>query len=414
MDCIKSVVAAARRRHAWRGTLVVYLAFLALLQTSLWPPDTLFTGEDNAQIAEADSWLEGRLDLPERLWDTAEVNGRYYSHFPPMFTIISAGVVWLFDGVPHWFVLMVLVAPIPGLAYALFFRRTGSWKWGAVLAIGLVCGTSLWCVLDKTLRGAAPYHTNHALATLGLLVFLLEYFGHRRVWVAGVGLIIAALSRQLTVFFVIPLVAMALSGEDGARRRARLVAVGAVVVILAAVPMVLSTLKFTSPLDTGYMRIYEGRDDDLAMAAKEHGLFSAHFVPRNLYYANLGLPRVQTVQIMGEERTYVRPNLLSTGIWWTTPLLVWVIVGFRRIAGDSRDRWLLAASVGVYIALLFFHGTGEEQRGFNRFSLDYVPVMLAMAAPLCIEGRRRWVSLLMVVWSVTYFRFLLAVPHIGL
>ena len=59
----------------------------------------------------------------------------------------------------------------------------------------------------------------------------------------------------------------------------------------------------------------------------------------------------------------------------------------------------------VYGMLLFWHATGAVQRGFNRYSLDYLPVLLALVAPTCCVGWRRWVSLAMVGWSVLYFRW---------
>ena len=67
----------------------------------------------------------------------------------------------------------------------------------------------------------------------------------------------------------------------------------------------------------------------------------------------------------------------------------------------------LAAAVLAAGALMFYHSTGYEQRGFNRYSLDYVLVILALVAPSCVVGRRRWATVPMIAWSVVYFRFLI-------
>jgi hypothetical protein len=174
-----------------------------------------------------------------------------------------------------------------------------------------------------------------------------------------------------------------------------------------ALPLALNALKFGHPLDTGYLRIYEQRDDELARGAKTYGLFSPHFIPRNLYYANLGFPRVERIVMAGEEQIHFVRNRYGTGIWWTTPLLIWLFVDGRRILGNPRSRMLLVAAAAVFAALMCFHGTGFEQRGYNRFSLDYLPVLLVLVAPYCCEGWRKWLSLAMVVWSVIYFRLLI-------
>src|SRR5207248_2443230 len=70
-----------------------------------------------------------RLDLPSRGGDIAEYKGKYYSHFPPLFTIIcyvAFGLHRLILGNPPvfwgWIYVLLVAAPVPGLAY-LALRR---------------------------------------------------------------------------------------------------------------------------------------------------------------------------------------------------------------------------------------------------------------------------------------------------
>jgi len=398
----------ASRRGLWLGALLVVLAFGLLVEAKLWRPQKRFTIFENVQIAEAEAWWNGQLDLPERKWDTALKDGRAYSHFPPAFSLVSALLVPVFHGVPHWFIVFGLVFPLLLLAYVLFRRRTDSAVWGATLAIGLVCGTSLFPVIDKTLRGASPYFVNQSLATLGLLILLIESFGRRRMWVAGPGLMIAALSRQMTVAYLVPLAYMALVRTGGRPRTSRVLLLAATASVVVVVPCTLNALKFGHPLDSGYMHVYTDRpEDDFSRDAKTHGLFSAHYVLRNLYYANLGLPRVYRIEVAGERQTHLRPNRMGTGIWWTTPLLLWLFVAPRSIARDPLNRAWLAGAAVAFAGLMLYHSTGSEQRGFNRYSLDYLPVLLALIAPLCVSGRRKWITLAMIGWSVVYFRWMI-------
>ena len=43
--------------------------------------------------------------------------------------------------------------------------------------------------------------------------------------------------------------------------------------------------------------------------------------------------------------------------------------------------------------------------GYNRFSMDFVVVLLAAVAPVCDAPGRRWVTFGFVLWSVWYFRW---------
>jgi len=399
---------AGSQWHCVLGAVAVLSVFAVLCEARLWRIGEVFTISENIQIAEAQAWWEGRLDLPERKWDSALFNGRVYSHFPPMFSFIAAAFTPWFDGVPHWAVVLFTALSIPILAYVLFLRRTNSVMWAFVLSIALLFGTSLYPVLDKTIRGASPYFVNQSLAVAGLLIFLNEYYGRRRVWPMGAGIVVAALSRQLTLAYVIPFC-------WATRRQERTKATGGTIAIVCltgaiaiGIPLLLNWLKFQHPLDSGYMHIYNDRPEDgFSRDAQSFGLFSAHYVPRNLYYANIGFPNLHRIEIDGVERSFIRPNIWGTGIWWTTPLLLWVIVELRRIWREPADRAILLAALLANVALLFYHSTGYQQRGFNRYSLDYLPAILVLVAPTSCVGWRRWTSLGMVAWSVLYFRWLI-------
>jgi len=399
-------------RGQWCLGAGIVLLVCGLLNTEpLYRPGTLRGFTSNVQIGEAQAWRQGRLDLPERVWDTALKDGKVYSYFPPMFTILAAAVVPLFGGVPHEFIL-ALVAVVPLGAYALFHRLTHSVAWAVVFALAYVCGTSVWPVLAKTITYARPYHVNHTLASIGLLLMLLEYFGRRRVWPAAVGLLLAALSRQLTILYALPLVFLAVADGPRERRRHRLALAMGAVALTGGVYLGLNTLKFGHPLRTGYMLNHEGRNDVFAREAREHGTLSLHWVPRNLYYTNLGFPRVHRVTVAGRDGVYVLPNTMGTGIWWTTPLLLLLLPDLPRLLRERRSLALLGAAFGIYALLMLWHATGAVQRGYNRYSLDYLPVLLALLAPRCIVGRRRWAALAMIGWSIAYFRVLLPMPHV--
>lgn len=401
----------AGRLRFWGGALVVFFCFAALTPRPLWQPHRILSARENIQIGEAQAWLQGRMDLPVRVHDTALFEGRVYSYFPPMFSLIAATMVPFFDGVPHLLVVTLVAAALL-LTYVLMQQLTHSQLWSVVLTLGLICGTSAWPVIDEVLRGAPPYHINHLLSMIGLLMLLTQYFGPRSVWIGLIGLAMTALSRQLTVVFALPLAFMAYHpGNVGSRsRRVALAAVGCLVI--GGGYLWLNAMKFGHPLTTGYMLNHEGRDDVFAREAREHGTLSLHWIPRNLYYANIGLPQVHSIHAAGKDKVYVRPNRMGTGIWWTSPILLWLFFDARRIAGDPKRLPIVFAAASLFGLLMLWHATGAEQRGYNRYSLDYMPALFALIVPGCLAEGRRLVTVAFMLWSIVYFVWILPVPYI--
>jgi hypothetical protein len=84
-------------------------------------------------------------------------------------------------------------------------------------------------------------------------------------------------------------------------------------------------------------------------------------------------------------------------------VLLWIFVLLPNILRDPKRRWLLVSVVFLYAGIMMFHASGNVQRGYNRFSLDYVPVLMAIIAPYAVDGWRKWVTLTLVFWSVVYF-----------
>jgi len=378
----------------------------------VWPSEIpLFKSSDrvvwpaaNVQVAEAEAWLGGSLALPEdpneRQWDTAVSRGRVFSHFPPLMTLVSAAVMALGpEGVPFYVFSALFVLPIPLLAYVLFLRRCAGVYAAAVLTVAFVAGSSEFFVMCRVLQSGKVWQVNHAASQIGLLLLLIDYFGKRRIWLGGIGLIVCTWTRYTMAVYALPLFWAAWVAEQPQRRR-KLVLAAASIGMAASLPMVLNTLKFGHPLDTGYKAIYVGRDDPADRFARDadKGVFSPGFIPRNLYAMNLGFPEWR----MQRAGWKLEPNTEATGIWWTTPLLLFLFVDYRKIWRQPDHRVLLAAVAVIYAALMMFHTTGAAQRGYNRFSLDFVLVILAVAAPAAFAGKRRYVSTLLAAWGVAW------------
>lgn len=390
------------------GLAVLLTVFIVLCPAKIWRPDTLLGIDENAQIAEAKAWARGELTLPERKWDTALFEGRIYNHFPPMFTFLSLPLVLLFGGVPHWSVVLLVALPPLVLSYLLFLRLTRSPDQALLLSIGLMCGTSVLPVLEYVLRGAAAYDVNHMLAVSGQLLVAWGLIGRPRIALAGAGALLALWARQLTLAYFLPVLAVAWFAEPVSDRPKRLALAMGFAALGVGALMTLNALKFGDPLDTGYRYLYVDRpEDSFSRDAAAHGLFSPHFIPRNAYYLNVGLPRLHEIEIAGIKEYHLRPNVWGTGIWWTTPLFLLVFVDFRRIWSDPVRRAMLLGAGAIFLALLCCYATGYRQRGYNRFSLDFVPILFVLIAPTAMQGWRKWFSGAAILWSVVYFGFLI-------
>ncbi len=391
------------RRRRWLGLGLVYFAVYSQVEPGVVTRPYLLMPRANSNVAEGKAFLQGQVELEERTYDAALFKDRAYNVFPPLFSLVSCvALKGTPDGVPNIVLIFLLLVPMPGLTYLLLIGRTQRVRMAVLLSIGYLLGTSLWPVINRGLQEGDVWFVNHLYSQVGLLIFLVDYVGRRRIWLGALGLLIAAWSRQLSLFYLLPLLYAASVGFTGWPRRVRLAMVGFTTGAIVALPATLNLLKFGDPLDSGYRHIYEGRWEDRsdwpAQSAKD-GLFGLGFVPRNLYHMNLGLP------ILDEPLWLIRfvPNVYGTGIWWTTPILLFLVIDWKRIWADQLNRSLLLAAFAVFAALMLYHTTGYAQAGYNRFSLDFMPVLLAVVAPVCDSPRRRGLSLAMVLWSVWYF-----------
>ena len=369
----------------------------------------LETPTANTNFLEALAWYSGRLDIPERVHDSALYKDRVYSVNPPLFSFLSylATVMGAWQGEPvgqfysPWLVTLVAL-PLPLLGYWALLRATGRPPWAALLTFAWIAGTPVLACLVNA-RSGAIHHIDHLLSQTGLMLIAISLLGRRSISGALLGLVITAWSRPTTLAFVLPIIWAAWCW-DPQHRRARLIATAVGLAVTIAVPMTLNKLKFGSPFESGYKYIYEGRTDELARRGRQ-ALFSPAYVARNAWYMNLEVPGWE----MGQYG--IRPTLDSYGasIWFTMPVLLFVLVDARRWWRDAQRRALILASLPVIAALLCYHNTGYVQPGYYRFALDFIPVWLVTVAAYTMGRIRSPLTLAAIAWSVLYFNMVVPV-----
>lgn len=394
---------------AWRAA--GYLALLlAALHLAVGPRVRLgewTAGADrNSNLAEAQAWRSGRLDLAARTLDTAYVDGRVYNVFPPLFSFFGYAAASLLDlqQMPvdplyrPWHVAFVAL-PVPLAGFWAFLRLTQDPAKAALLAFAWIAGTPL-LPCAQIAGGGGVSSTNHVLSQTGLMLMLAASRPRFNVAAGVAGVLIAGLTRPQTLLLALPLLYDAWK-EGEARRVLRMTAIVAAAALAAAAILVLNKLKFGSFFEMGYGFIYEGRTDEIARRAAI-GLFSLEHVPRNAWFMNVAFPSLR----IDANGLRLLPDSHGASIWWTTPLLLYVVLDVRRWWADSSRRWWMLATFVLIALILTYHNTGYVQPGHYRFALDFIPVWLGLTAAWMWRGRRLPWTIAAITWSCIYFSLL--------
>ncbi len=380
-----------------------YLLLAALLGPTLtpsgWHLDTR-----NPAVAEADAWLSGGTSLPTRLHDTGLIGERVINVFPPAITLASTVMLpldrFLMRSGAAWPAEMVYVAfallPI-GVIYFASLVWTQRIAWAIGLTVFWVAGTALAPALYFARESGGVYWLNHVWSQVGLALLFAAVHRGRVGWMGAVGFVLSVWTRQLTLFYAAPLLVLCFA-KGGRSRWIGLAAVAIAIGGLAAA----NTVRTGLPIDFGYATIYVGVDSVQARAAREHGVWSPHFVMQNLRYLHAE-PPVRWVD--GQWRLAANP--MGASMWLTTPLLILCVGLIGATVRSGVGVGVLLATAGVLAAQLFYHNTGSLQPGFARFTLDATPAILFLAAPALIRVRPLWVALLAAA-SLAYFRTLIA------
>ncbi len=355
--------------------------FLLLALFSLVGPLQDSPGEANLYALQADAFLHGRFDLPQHYHDTAVFEGRYYVPFPPFPALLVTPIVALF-GLHN--TNMVLVSLLLALAtgrvcWRILQRLAIPRSTAAWLIAAFFLGTSYWGSVHMS-RGV--WFTAHIVSAWMLLLAIDEALGRRRGLLVGLYLGSALLSRQFTVLYL-PMLAALLwwrSEQAPTRRRwIRLLSLAAGVALCGVVYLWFNWVRFGNPLDTGYAYLRLG--GMLQERVSRYGLFSRRYVWFNLYH----------LLVQGFDVSFSDPAQLAG--WELNPFGTSLLVAspFLLLALRARwNRWVLAlawlGTVGIIVPTLCYYNNGWWQINAQRFTMDFVPVLMVLTALAAREG----------------------------
>ncbi len=344
-------------------------------------------------VYQADAWLHGQLHLrasPPDENDWARVGDRWYVSFPP------GPALLMLPGVALWgyqFDDVSFTVAFAALNVLLLFlvlerlRRSGDSRRGrgenAALALLFAFGT---VAFSCSIRGEV-WFTAEVLGVTATCLYLLAAHRAAHPLAAGAAFGFASITRAPLLFaglyFLLEVAAdggplgtrwrEAATWRDPARwRKLALFALGAAPLLgLAAV---LNQARFGSPLDFGHAHFWNNR---VNADIQRYGLFSLHYLPKQLAAAFARLPRLEGGRLAYD------PDGMSLLV--TTPLLVFLAWPRQR----PRLHAILWLTVAVTALPGFlYQNTGYVQFGY-RFSLDYTPYLVLL---LAIGGRpmRGW------------------------
>ncbi len=396
----------ARRDRVLAGvTALAGAALLALLMLRGGLKDAGL----NSHGALADAFLHGRLWIercPEI--DCALFQGRTYVIFPPLPAVVAMPFIALF-GFPGFKGFVFLGLALGGLSLL---------AWRSILrTLGVARADALW--LLAALAFASPLYQVTLRAdgvwfyaqTVGFLMVSLSLWAaicRQSLPLAGLFVGLAFLCRQMAIFYPLFLLVLCLPRErplsESLRTMVKPVLLAGIPVAAAlAVYFAYNAARFGSPTETGYGFIHNPDQTSFIWhRIRETGLFSRDYLLFNTLYLFL----------QGLHFEFGGPGLTTLAGFDKagTALLVaspWVLLAFYA----RLDRVFAAgAAVIALIAgiTLFYHSNGAEQIATQRYTLDWLPILIVLMA----RGSRppAFAALpLLVTWGVAANLAVLAV-----
>jgi len=160
--------------------------------------------------------------------------------------------------------------------------------------------------------------------------------------------------------------------------------------IAIAVLLIYNYARFAKFLDFGYTTIHG--DAVIVANAQTYGIFSPHYIIRNLKAMLFYVPAIQ----LGT-RWPILPSATGMSIFLVTPPLIYLFHHYER------RWWILGAWASVFfnfILLVLYHNTGAHQFGY-RYILDVIIPLTALLA-VAMDQKIPWHFILLLLFSIAF------------
>lgn len=333
---------------------------------------TVWDDQQFSYLAEA--FLHGRTYLsvpPATAHDAVFFQGKYYWPLGPLPAVLLLPFVlivrlfglFFFQSYLHIFLVF-------GVFY-LFFKiamKTGYSKQDALFLASAFCFASAFIGIAIY---SGSWYFAQVVAVFLVALALLEYLGKKRLWVIGMLMSLALLTRVTAglniVFFLIDAVA----DDRSFRDKARAVCALSLPILVGVLSLgIYNHARFGNWLEQGYsLQFLEGA----AARARSYGIMSLVHVPGNLYYFLLAGPSPVTFDGVSQvlKFPYVKANPWGMSLFVTSPYFLYL---FRLKYNDRVAKELLLSIAAVASLVFSYYGIGYIQFGY-RYSLDFLPFL---------------------------------------
>lgn len=322
----------------------------------------------NSYILQAQSWLNGRLDLGQNYshLEIAVFNGKYYISFPPFPSFVMLPFVAMgFDTSDG---LIALISALLGGVYAFrILRRCGFEKNTSVFFSLFLTVASNWLFTAQT--AWVWFIAQNMAFTLSLMAIYYALEGRAALslafWACSVG------CRPLQ-FFYLPILLYLLYESFKNEKLSVIIRKKWVCVIpvfvIALSYMVLNFARFGNPLEFGHNYLPEFTEAQL-------GQFNIAYVFQNLN----SLIRLPQISFNG---AWEYQAFDGTNMFLISPIFISAVVyGIKSIFSKSTDRKLVilifVMAILQILAITAHKTMGGSQFG-NRYTNDILPMMLIL------------------------------------
>jgi len=379
------MTAGEPKRGQWKFWIAAGLSAFAALAFYFSTNATLHELDYTSQIASA--LLRGHLGLretpPDWLNEMILQGNRYYSAFP-LGAVLSMVPIALLQkvGLIHSFPGHVLAALIAGVCAYFFFQLATAFgpdysslkskplARRILLALYPIFGTWTWCNLGF----AGAWQIALGLALLGQTAALYFTLARPSPFIAG-AFFALAFGNRTELLITLPLYIYLLwhqpsgttIGWKNLKRAVRenipmLARFLSLPVALALLTAAYNFARFHSIFDFGYLHIPEVREEPWY----EHGLFSIHAIPWNVY----------TMLFQGFESIsyfpYIRPNGFGCSIFLASPFLCLL---FREGGRYKVAAWV---AIALLTLVLWCHGNPGSWQFSYRYAMILFPWMFLL------------------------------------
>jgi hypothetical protein len=349
----------------------------------------------------AGQFIQGKLYLenPPYIHDLTPYKGNWYVPMPPLPAILMTPLAYLYgaDEISSS-LFSIFFSALNGVLVFLILKNINDRKWiqlsqsGILLLVTLfLFGTPhLWVGISG--RG---WYVSQILTVLFLALAIYSALRSWSPWLVGafIGIAMTARPNSLMTWPFVFAISMQILRENQEKidlKQAFYWSLKTVPPITLAIIGLLTYnyLRFDDLLDFGYTTVNAG--SDIVYNVQTWGMFSTHFIPKNLTVMLFKMPWINL-----NSRWPIEPSATGMSVFLTTPSLIYL---FRRY---PKHWWVIGAWVAVLfniILLSLYSNTGAHQFGY-RYILDMLVPLITLLA-VGMNKKVPWHFIVLVLASI--------------